>query len=48
LEKLGFGENKVKLVNDDWMMTSQSATTLYIYRVEGLALQIASYNSDSS
>jgi hypothetical protein len=27
---------------------SQSATTLYIYRVGGLALQIALYNSKSS
>jgi hypothetical protein len=31
----------------DWMLP-QSATTPYIYRVGGLALQIALYNSESS
>jgi hypothetical protein len=32
----------------DWMIASQLATTLYIYRVGGLALQILLYNSKSS
>jgi hypothetical protein len=31
----------------DWMIAFESATTLYIYRVRGLALQIALYNSES-